>query len=1145
MPDLSSCLKFRWFVWLAAALPLVSASSSGAALFVSFQAGDLRVGPALGVSTDGTLVNSNYAVAATTLNSDQPGTAQNGLGLRVGTSNAPVYRSLIAFDVSYLTNVVGSNLQRVDMVALRLTHPTNSGAGLSCCSTHGVFATSPFDETSATWNAPHGPGSTVGGDFVTGLRNLYVTVAATTNRVETWGSPTSFWGTEAGSGPDLLVEAVRTALTNSPRTIYLMVKRNTEQTNAYFADYVDDDDARVDLRPELLVGIDSVAAATPIVCFEDNFNGTELDTNVWSILSSRPNVSVTNGNLALTTVAVGTNWQEGFVSTPVYAGKYGYYETRMKVNGANGLNNAFWLNSPSDLSGANNPVDRLEIDIAEAHHQHNDNHMTVHDWAPIYANTGGTVSIPSISSGFAVVALDWRPDNTLVWYWNGEVKLTKSASTFLGFNSMIPLSVLFSTKVIPFAGTPGPGLEGSQMLVDYVRVTQRPGWGGGFSGDWNNPFNWGLDGIPATGHAAIFNQPAANTTITLTNDIFCHSLYFDNPGCSPFVFAAGGGSLRLGSAPAGVGGITINTTVTNSQTINANITAERQLQFGNFSRTPTATLFLNGSVTAVPNNTILQFAGYALVEVVGALSSKIGKVTKWAPNTVRFSGTNDHTGLTEIHLGALVVASPAALGTTASGTVVSNGATLAFASGVQYNSAEPLTLAGNGHDGWSGAVDLEGNGAASFSGPITLSNDVTLGCSSATGTLTLSGNIGGTNAVQKSGDGLLVLGGSNSFVGLEVNAGAVLATNAAALGAASGTVFIHNTAQVRLGSGITKSNLIQFEGATPGVIHLLSSGGTNQVNGLVGLMGGGFDYGISVAAGRLTLAGGIAFTDIFSSTRNVRLSGEGEGAVTGPIQNGGSATVAIIKEGAGQWTLAGTNSHTSATTVTAGTLLLNGTSVSAVTVSGGIFGGSGVISNRVTISAGSHVPGSPVGVQTVWSNYVVSAGGTLKINVNGTNVGTQYSQVAVRAGNSGTVTLSGALNVAAVPGLATNTTFVIIDNDGTDMVSGTFAGLANNATFFQSGYTWRISYVGGTGNDVTLTIVAASQPAIGAHWSPPSLVLSWPDWAFAYSLFSTTNLAPPTGWSPVTNVPVLGGGKWSVTLPASSSGNQFFRLISQ
>lgn len=1126
---------------LAVVLAVAFVNSATAALFVSFQQGDLRLGAALDANTAGLLVNSNYSAPSTMLRSDLPSMAQNGNGLLVGCSNAPVYRTLLAFDVSYLTNWIGTNVQLVDVVALRLTQDTNSGAGAG--TTQGVWISSSFNETNATWNVPHGAGSTVGGDFTSNVRNYFVTAATTTNRLVTWGSPTNIWGSSGGSGPDLLVEAVRNALTNSSQTLYVMVKRNTENANVFFADYIDDEDARVDLRPELLVGIDSVAAATPIVCFEDNFNGTELNTNVWTILSSRPNVSVSNGILALTTVAVGANWQEGFISTPVYAGKYGYYETRMNVNGANGLNNAFWLNTPGDVSGANNPIDRLEIDITEAHHQHNDSHMTLHDWAPSHTATGGTASIPNISADYHVVALDWRPDNSLVWYWDGVAKLTLTPTTVLNYNSMIPLAVLFSTKVIDFAGTPGPGLEGSQMLVDYVRVTQKPGWSGALNGDFTNSLNWGLDGVPVTGIAAIFNQPAANTNITLANDVFCHSLYFDNAGCPPFIFAAGSSALRLGSAPSGVGGVTINTTVTNSQTINANITAERQLQFGNFSRAPETTLYLNGSVTATPNNTILQFGGFAPVEVAGALSSKIGKVIKWGPNAVRIAGTNNHTGLTEIHVGTLVAASASALGSTASGTVVSNSGTLVFSSGLQYTAAEPLALAGDGADGWSGAVDLEGSGAALFAGPITLSDDATLGCSDTNGTLTLSGNISGSNSIQKGGSGLLVLGGSNSFVGLAINTGAVLASGSAALGTAAGTTLIQNAGQLRLDDSITNNNPIQLAGATAGTIHLLNVGGTNQVNGLVGLLGGGFDYGIEATAGRLTLAGGIAFTDVFSSTRNVRLSGDGEGAVSGAIQNGGSAIVAIAKTGAGQWTLSGTNSYTGATTVSAGTLLINGTSVSAVTVSGGTFGGSGVISNRVTISAGIHAPGDSVGVQTIWSNYIVSAAGTLKVNLNGTNVGSQYSQVAVRNGNSGTVTLGGSLSVIAVPGLATNTTFTIIDNDGTDAVSSTFAGLPNNATFFQSGYTWRISYVGGTGNDVTLTILAAPQPALETHWSAPTLTLSWPDWASAYSLHSTTNLTPPAIWLPVTNIPALNSAKWSIVLPVSSGGNQFFRLM--
>lgn len=48
--------------------------------------------------------------------------------------------------------------------------------------------------------------------------------------------------------------------------------------------------------------------------------------------------------------------------------------------------------------------------------------------------------------------------------------------------------------------------------------------------------------------------------------------------------------------------------------------------------------------------------------------------------------------------------------------------------------------------------------------------------------------------------------------------------------------------------------------------------------------------------------------------------------------------------------------------------------------------------------------------------------------------------------------------------------FLLVDNDGTDPVIGTFTGLAEGATLTHAGRTMRISYVGGTGNDVTLTV---------------------------------------------------------------------------
>ena len=62
-------------------------------------------------------------------------------------------------------------------------------------------------------------------------------------------------------------------------------------------------------------------------------------------------------------------------------------------------------------------------------------------------------------------------------------------------------------------------------------------------------------------------------------------------------------------------------------------------------------------------------------------------------------GANGYSGLTLVKTGVLVVAANNALGTTGSGTVVSNGAALGFQGGVNYASAEPLTISGGGGGG--------------------------------------------------------------------------------------------------------------------------------------------------------------------------------------------------------------------------------------------------------------------------------------------------------------------------------------------------------------------------------------------------------------------------------------------------------------
>jgi hypothetical protein len=63
--------------------------------------------------------------------------------------------------------------------------------------------------------------------------------------------------------------------------------------------------------------------------------------------------------------------------------------------------------------------------------------------------------------------------------------------------------------------------------------------------------------------------------------------------------------------------------------------------------------------------------------------------------------------------------------------------------------------------------------------------------------------------------------------------------------------------------------------------------------------------------------------------------------------------------------------------------------------------------------------------------------------------------------------------------------FVLIDNDGADVVGGTFAGLPENSQFNQLGMRWRINYAGGDGNDVAITLLELLPIALGSFSVQP------------------------------------------------------------
>lgn len=182
----------------------------------------------------------------------------------------------------------------------------------------------------------------------------------------------------------------------------------------------------------------------------------------------------------------------------------------------------------------------------------------------------------------------------------------------------------------------------------------------------------------------------------------------------------------------------------------------------------------------------------------------------------------------------------------------------------------------------------------------------------------------------------------------------------------------------------------------------------------------------------------------------------------------------LWKQGTGTFTLTGNNTYDGTTEVQAGTLLVNGSqpqsdvNVGAV----GILGGSGTVGIINNVAGGVVAPGSSPGILTC-SNVVFSGvSSDFTVELAGLFPGSGYDQLNVR----GTNTLGGAtLNVTAGFGLsnapAVGDTFTILNNDAAETITGTFAGLANNATFTADNLNFRINYNGGPGaNDVVLTL---------------------------------------------------------------------------
>jgi fibronectin-binding autotransporter adhesin len=460
-----------------------------------------------------------------------------------------------------------------------------------------------------------------------------------------------------------------------------------------------------------------------------------------------------------------------------------------------------------------------------------------------------------------------------------------------------------------------------------------------------------------------------------------------------------------------------------------------------------AVLELHGNGQIFENQTLRVVANGDVNFFDGILSGP-GGLTKSGAGTLGLGngfppsdGPNTYEGGTVLEEGTLVLGKDLALGR---GSLMLRGGELRLVLSRQTPNA--LEVSG-------GAIVVELGGEFAFSGPVTIQQGVNLVIEgrpffSSNLTLRFSGRLSGAGGLTTKGSGLtVVLSGTaaNTYSGpTTVGGGTLVLNKAPGVTAIAGPLIIGD------GVGGAKSDVVSLGAANQiaddAPVKLLFTG-LLKLNNFDEALGSVEDDGYIEYGDPPTLT--VGFNNLSTTFAGV-INGLGE----------------LIKVGSGAWTLTGNNTFSGTTTVNGGALIVNGSLPGPVTVNAGAtLGGTGA-TGPVTLAAGAVVSpgGAAPGVQHV-HDLALSSGSSYVVQLDGPAPGTGYDQLDVIGSVSlGGATLDASLGFAPAPG----DRFVIVNNDGTDPVVGTFAGLPQGASLRIGGVAFHVYYDRGDGNDVVL-----------------------------------------------------------------------------
>ena len=544
-------------------------------------------------------------------------------------------------------------------------------------------------------------------------------------------------------------------------------------------------------------------------------------------------------------------------------------------------------------------------------------------------------------------------------------------------------------------------------------------------------------------------------------------------------------------------------------------------------------------------------------------------LTKRGSGSFTLGVNTDFTGPTIIEAGTLNVGDGATRGALGSGPVTNNGV-LVFNRSDSITVNGPVTGEGSvikdgagsvtirGINNWAGETLITagtlqiGDGTAAGFGPgaITVNGALTFNASN---DLVIDTIITGSGAINQNGSGMLTLSAPNDYHGISaVNGGTLLLAHETGLGDVAAQTTIaggYAVSRVALPGDITTAEPFRLGGRQPApnasalAAHLINLAGANTLTGDITSEAGGNQYNIESAAGLLVMAGNYSQ---FAGTgdRFLNLQGEGDALWTGAINNGTANTI-VNKRGGGTWTLAGTSTYSGITTVSNGTLLVDGQigmgTNAVLAYAGTTLGGSGNILGPVFIGAGATLaPGA-------------SSPGTLSINgaltlapeaVTVMEIDRATGAFDAVAGLT-EVTFGGTLKVTLVSGALAEFDQFQLFNAGT--YQGSFAAL--NLPAPGAGLAWDTSTLEIDGTLRVTKAAATTTPGFASvAASGGNLVFSGTNGVPGgkFVVLSSTNVAAPFNtWLPVLTNLFDAAGACAVTNAVSPAEPQRFFILRQ